>query len=152
MFAADAEILALEAVLPRPWGADVLAATVALAWHLRQRDSARALRLVDGIVPLLAPAAGPAPRRDAQRARAALAACEASALLCDFDVAERWLVDARQHLDPEADPCIEGDAWLVEATLAKMRVQRGRELGAHENAIACFEATNAPDHLAITQI
>jgi DNA-binding CsgD family transcriptional regulator len=152
MFAADAEILALEAVLPRPWGADVLAATVALAWHLRQRDSARALRLVDGVVPLLAPAAGPAPRHDPQRARAALAACEASALLCDFDVAERWLVDARQHLDPAADPCIEGDAWLVEATLAKMRVQRDRELGAHERAIACFEAAGVPDRLAIAQI
>jgi DNA-binding CsgD family transcriptional regulator len=152
MFAADAEILALEAVLTQPWGADVLAATVALAWHLRQRDSARALRLVDGVVPLLASPPEGGPRRDPQRARAALAACEASALLCDFDVAERWLVDARQNLDPHAEPCIEGDAWLAEAALAKMRVQRARELGAHENAIACYEAIAAPDRLAIAQI
>ena len=152
MFAGDAEILALEGVLTQPWGADVLAATVELAWHLRQRDSARALRLVDGVVPLLARPPDGTLRRDPQRARAALAACEASALLCDFDVAERWLVDARQHLDPHADACAEGDAWLVEATLAKMRVQRDRELGAHERAIACFETIAAPDRLAIAQI
>lgn len=152
MFAADAEILALEGVLTQPWGADVLAATVALAWHLRQRDSARALRLVDGVVPLLAPVPAGGPCRDPQRARVALAACEASALLCDFDVAERWLADARQHLDHEADPCLEGDAWLAEAALAKMRVQRGRELGAHECAIACYEAIAAPDRLAIARI
>ena len=152
MFAADAELLALEGVLTRTWGADVLAATVALAWHLRQRDSARALRLVDGIVPLLPPTPEGARRRDAHRARAALAACEASALLCDFDVAERWLADARQHLDLHADSCAEGDAWLAEAVLAKMRVQRTRELAAHEQAIAFFETISAPDRLAIAQI
>ena len=152
MFAADAELLALEGVLTQPWGADVLAATVSLAWHLRQRDSARALRLVDGIVPLLPPTPEGTRRRDAHRARAALAACEASALLCDFDVAERWLADARQHFDPHADACAEGDAWLAEATLAKMRVQRTRELAAHEQAVAYFEMILAPDRLAIAQI
>jgi len=152
MFAADAEILALEGVLTQPWGTDVLAATVALAWHLRQRDSARALRLVDGVVPLLARPPEGTSRPDPHRARVALAACEASALLCDFDVAERWLVDAREHLDLHADACAEGDAWLAEATLAKMRVQRDRELGAHERAIACYEAVAAPDRLAIARM
>ncbi|MFL6697301.1 MAG: LuxR C-terminal-related transcriptional regulator [Vitreoscilla sp.] len=152
MFAAQAEILALEEVLTRPWDAEVLAATIALAWHLRQRDSARALRLVDGVVPLLPPTPEGSRRRDAHRARAALAACEAAALLCEFDVAERWLADARQHLDLHADPCAEGDAWLAEATLAKMRVQRTRELAAHERAIACFETLAAPERLAIAQI
>ncbi|MCK9685055.1 LuxR C-terminal-related transcriptional regulator [Scleromatobacter humisilvae] len=152
MFAADAELLALEGVLTQPWGVDVLAATVSLAWHLRQRDSARALRLVDGIVPLLPPTPEGTRRRDAHRARVALAACEASALLCDFDVAERWLADARQHLDPHADDCAEGDAWLAEAVLAKMRVQRAREMAAHERAVGYFEMILAPDRLAIARI
>ena len=152
LFAADAEILELEAVLTRPWGEDVLAATIALAWHLRQRDSARALRLVDGVVPLLPPTPEGRQHRDAQRVRAALAACEASALLCDFEVAERWLVEARQHLDPDVDPRAEGDAWLVETVLAKMRVQRAREMAAHEQAVACFEKAGAPDRLAIAQV
>ena len=148
----DAEIHKLEAILGRPWDADVLAATIALAWHLRQRDSARALRLVDSVIPLLAPTPEGAHRRDAHRARAALAACEASALLCDFDIAERWLLDARAHLDPRVDALAEGDAWLVEAVLCKMRVQRERELVAHQAAIDCFEALGAPDRRALAQV
>jgi len=152
LFAADAELSILEGVLNRPWGDDVLAATVALAWHLRQRDSARALRLVDGVIPLLVPPPEGSNRPDAHRVRAALAACEASALLCDFDVAEGWLLEARQHFDLRVDPCAEGDAWLAESALAKMRVQRAREIAAHENAIACFQAIAAPDRLAIARI
>jgi ATP/maltotriose-dependent transcriptional regulator MalT len=150
-FAAEPEISTLEEVLTQPWGEEVLAATVALAWHLRQRDSARALRLVDGVIPLLVPPPEGSRRPDAHRVRAALAACEASALLCDFDVAERWLHEARQHVDLRVDPCAEGDAWLVEAVLAKMSVQRARELAAHANAVACFEALAVPDRLAIAQ-
>jgi ATP/maltotriose-dependent transcriptional regulator MalT len=151
-YAAEAEITTLEAVLTQPWSEAVLSATVAMAWFLRQRDSARALRLVDGVIPLLVPPPEGSRRPDAHRARAALAACEASALLCDFDVAERWLAEARQHLDLAADPCAEGDAWLVEAVVAKMRVQRPREMAAHENAVACFEAAGAPDRLAVAKV
>ncbi len=151
LFAVDAELSILEEVLTHPWDEHVLAATIALAWHLRQRDSARALRLVDGVVPLLVPSQEGVRRPDAHRVRAALAACEASALLCDFDVAERWLAEARQHHDAGADPFADGDAWLVEATLAKMRVQRPREMAAHEAAIAAFKAVDAPDRLAIAQ-
>ena len=149
LFVADAELSILEEVLTHPWDENVLAATIALAWHLRQRDSARALRLVDGVVPLLVPSREGVRRPDAHRVRAALAACEASALLCDFDVAERWLAEARQHHDAGADPFADGDAWLVEATLAKMRVQRAREMAAHQAAIAAFKA--APERLAIAQ-
>ncbi|MFL6629475.1 MAG: LuxR C-terminal-related transcriptional regulator [Vitreoscilla sp.] len=151
-YAAQAEISTLEAVLTQPWSEDVLAATVAVAWYLRQRDSARALRLVDGVIPLLLPPPEGSRRPDAHRARAALAACEASALLCDFDVAERWLAEARQHLDARVDPEAEGDAWLVEAVVAKMRVQRAREMAAHENAVASFDAIAAPGRLAIAQV
>ena len=148
----DAEIHRLESVLTHPWDADVLDATIALAWHLRQRDSARALRLVDGVVPLLVPSIEGEKRRDAHRARAALAACEASAMLCDFDIAERWLADARAHFDPRADALAEGDAWLVEAALAKMRVQRSREMAALESAVASFQAPGAPDRLALARV
>ena len=149
---ADARIQEFEALLNQPWSEAVLVATIALAWHLRQRDSARALRLVDGVIPLLVPAAEGQKRRDAHRARAALAACEASALLCDFDIAERWLADARAHLDARSDAAAEGDAWLVEAVLAKMRVQREREMAAHQRAIDVFEALGATDRLALAQV
>ena len=152
LYAAQAEISTLEALLTQPWSEAVLSATVALAWYLRQRDSARALRLVDGVIPLLVPPPEGSRRPDALRTRAALAACEASALLCDFDVAERWLAEARQHLDTRADPHADGDAWLVEAVLAKMRVQRAREMAAHERAVACFACGAANDRLAIAQV
>ena len=152
LFATQVELSMLEGVLGRPWGDEALAATIALAWHLRQRDSARALRLVDAAVPLLVPSPEGGRRPDALRARAALAACEACALLCDFEIAERWLGEARQHADTLADPFAEGDAWLVEAVLAKMRVQRAREMAAHEQAIACFEAIDAPDRLAVARV
>ncbi|HEY9026123.1 MAG TPA: LuxR C-terminal-related transcriptional regulator, partial [Burkholderiaceae bacterium] len=62
------------------------------------------------------------------------------------------LAEARQHLDPCADPHAEGDAWLVEAVVAKMRGQRLREMAAHEAAVAAFEAIAAPDRLAISQV
>jgi len=152
LFATEVELSMLEGVLGRPWGDEALAATIALAWHLRQRDSARALRLVDVAVPLLVPPPEGSERPDARRARAALAACEACALLCDFEAAERWLAEARQHVDPRVDPFAEGDAWLVESVLAKMRVQRARETAAHERAIACFEAIDAPDRLAVARV
>ena len=78
------------------------------------------------------------------RARAALAACEAKALLCDFEAAERWLADARAHLDPGSDAQAEGDAFLVESLLAKTRGQRERELDALERAISFHAASCAP--------
>jgi len=152
LYAAEAEISTLETVLTQPWSEQVLSATVSLAWYLRQRDSARALRLVDGVIPLLVPPPEGSRRPDAHRTRAALAACEASALLCDFDVAEHWLSEARQHLDARTDPLAEGDAWLVEAVVAKMRVQREREMAAHERAIAFFQSAGAPDRLAVAQV
>ena len=151
LFAADPALQEFEEALGLPWGDVACAATVALAWHLRQRDSARSLRMVDGVIPLL-PARPEGTRGHAARARVALAACEASALLCDFDVAERWLAEAREHLDADVDPLALGDAWLAEATLAKMRVQRGREMAAHEAAIVAYEAIGATDRIAIARV
>ena len=153
-FAADAEALIPRGGVDATLSEGVLAATISLAWHLRQRDSARALRLVDGVILLLAPTPDrrPAPPMRTRARAAALAACEASALLCDFEVAERWLADARRHLDTRTDPCAEGDAWLVECVLAKMRVQREREMAAHTEAIVFFGTLNAPDRLAIARI
>jgi DNA-binding CsgD family transcriptional regulator/N-acetylglutamate synthase-like GNAT family acetyltransferase len=156
LYAADAEISSLEGVLTDPRGEGLLAATVALAWHLRQRDSARALRLVGGVMPAL----GGAPEAHdvevvapvAHRARAALAACEATALFCDFEAAERWLADARQHIDPQSDAQAEGDACLVESVLAKARGQRVRELAALDHAIGFFENSGAPERLAIARM
>ena len=159
LFATDDEVSALETSLSELRGDERIAATVALAWHLRQRDSTRALRLVNGAITPL----GGAPRERAEppvigfapvphRARAALAASEAKALLCEFDAAERWLADARAHLDPGSDAQAEGDAFLVEGMLAKTRGQRDRELAAYESAIAFYAANGAPERLSIARM
>ena len=156
LHAADAEISSLEAVLSDPQGAGSLAATAALAWHLRQRDSARALRLIEGVMPVLG---GPLRDRDGavdtpvvHRARVALAACEATALRCEFESSERWLAEARRHLDPPSDAQAEGDAWLVESVLAKTRGQRDRELQALDRAVGFFEASGAPERLSVARM
>ena len=153
LFATDHEVSALETSLSELRGDERVASTVALAWHLRQRDSTRALRLVNGVMPML----GGAPREAAEappapvphRARAALAASESRALLCEFEAAERWLADARAHIDPGSDAQVEGDAFLVESLLAKTRGQRDRELAAFEKAIAFYAANGAPERLSI---
>jgi DNA-binding CsgD family transcriptional regulator len=146
----------LEGSLSELRGDARLAATVALAWHLRQRDGTRALRLVNGVLALLG---GPPGNPDdapatpiPHRARAALAACEAKALACDFEPAERWLAQARAHLDPGSDAQAEGDACLVESVLAKARGQRERELAAYDRAIEFYAASGAPERLSIARM
>ena len=156
LFASDDEVAALEDSLSDLRGDPKVAATVALAWHLRQRDSMRALRLVNTVLPLLAGAPASAPGEPRvpvlHRARAALAAGEAQALLCEFDAAERWLADARAHVDPGSDAHAEGDAFLVESLLAKTRGQRERELAALERAIEFYAANGAPERLSVARM
>jgi len=153
LFAADIEVSALEASLSELRGDERVAATVALAWHLRQRDGTRAVRLVNGVLPLLGGAlADAAPAPVPHRARAALAVCEAKALLCEFDIAEHWMSEARAHLDPNSDAQAEGDAFIVESLLAKTRGQRERELAAFEQAIAFYAASGAPERLAVARM
>ena len=158
LYAARAEISILEEVLNRASPSDDLrAAKVALAWHLRQRDSARALSLVREVMPLVG-GAGPSGRCDidvdaaASRARGALAASEAAALFGDLDDAERWLADARCHLAPQGDAQAEGDGWLAEFTLSQSRGQRERGRDALDRAIASFEVSGAAGRLAIARM
>ncbi len=156
LFAQEAEVSALDASLSELRGDERIAATVALAWHLRQRDSLRALHLVNSVLPMLggarADSGGAAPAPILHRARAALAASEAKSLLCEFDAAERWLADARTHADPGSDAQVEGDAFLVESILAKTRGQRDRELAAYERAIAFYVASGSPERLSIARM
>ena len=152
LFASEDEFSALEASLPETRGDARIGATVALAWHLRQRDSTRALRLVNGLLPSLGGAEAPADVVVPHRARAALAACEAQSLMCKFEAAERWLAEARAHLHPDSDAQVEGDAFLVESLLAKSRGQRERELQSFEHAIAFFAASGAPERLSVARM
>lgn len=156
IFVSDDAVDALDSSLSELRGDARVAATVALAWHLRQRDSKRALRLVNGVIPMLGGAPGD-PGDDAvaavpHRARAALAASEAKSLLCEFESAERWLADARAHVDPGSDAQVEGDAFMVESLLSKSRGQRARELQAYDHAIEFYASSGAPERLSIARM
>ena len=150
----QSEIDALEDVLRHSAaGEGVVATKVALAWHLRQRDSARTLKLVRDVMPVVR-AARSTTHGDAVascHARAALAAAEASALYGEVAEAERCLLDARANLNAPWDPQAEGDAWLVESLVARTRGQVERTLSALRQASRFFERTQDRERLAITR-
>jgi DNA-binding CsgD family transcriptional regulator len=142
LHAFDAEVAALEDAVSCGTGAPAPGAppeaVAALAWHLRQRDAARARAL-----------AGPLRARDdvplALRARAALAFAEASGLLCHPGEAEAALAQARHWLERGIDAVAEGDAHLVEAALAKALGQRERMLSALDTAVDAYRRRHQPD-------
>ena len=152
LHASQAEIDTLESVVRRAThGEGVVAAKVALAWHLRQRDSARTLKLVQEVMPVVR-ASRATTHGDAIascHARASLAAAEASALYGDVVEAERCLIGARANLDVAWDPQAEGDTWLVESVVARIRGQGDRALGALRQASRCFERAEDRDRAEI---
>ncbi len=154
LHASQSEIDALEGVLSRAVpGEGVVATKVALAWHLRQRDSRRTLQLVQDVMPVVR-ASRATTHGDAIancHARAALAAAEASALYGEVVEAERCLVDARTHLDAVWDPQAEGDTWLVESLVARTRGQAERSLAALRQAVRCFDRADEHERLQVAQ-
>jgi len=154
LHASQSEIDALEGVLRRAAaGEGVVATKVALAWHLRQRDSGRTLQLVQDVMPVVR-ASRSTTHGDAIascHARAALAAAEASALYGEVVEAERCLVDARANLNPTWDPQAEGDAWLVESLVARTRGQAERSLAALRQAAKCFAHAKEQERRDIAQ-
>ncbi len=131
LYVSSAELAAVEAALDSAQGEARASPLVTLAWHLRQRDSARALALGSEALPLLS-------GQPALRARLALVRCEILALQCQLGEADSALAEARQGLPRDADALIEGDALLAEATVAKARGQRERELDAYARCAAFF--------------
>lgn len=154
LHASQSEIDVLEDVLRRARpGEGVVATKVALAWHLRQRDSGRTLQLVQDVMPVVR-ASRASTHGDAVascHARAALAAAEASALFGETVEAERCLGDARAHLDPAWDPQAEGDAWLVESLVARLRGQAERLQAALRQASRCFARLEDRERLEVAQ-
>ncbi|HEY1090393.1 MAG TPA: hypothetical protein VGE47_04820, partial [Burkholderiaceae bacterium] len=129
LYLTGAELAELEATLDAP-GTDRAETLVALAWHLRQRDSARAMSLSSEAAALLA-------GRPGLQARNALTRCEVLALYCRIDESEAQLAEARSLLSADGvDPLTEADALLAEAAVAKARGQRSRELDAYSRNVA----------------
>jgi DNA-binding CsgD family transcriptional regulator len=148
LYVPNARLAELEAALQRDGGtegSDRVSTLVALAWHLRQRDSARALALCDAAQA----------RRDVSaglRLRNALTRCEILALRSQLDDAQAQLLEARRLLaQPGVDPLAEGDALLAEAGVAKARGQRERELDAYARGAAFFASRDDRRRSAASQ-
>lgn len=112
LFAGDTEVRVLSARLPTLAGAARLEGLVALAWHLRQRHTIRALRLVDEAMLLL--------RATAERAQQSIVArlllirAEASALDGEFERADAQVRTVLRLLDDVDDAIGCADAhWLL---------------------------------------
>ena len=140
LYATGAEVARLEATLDAARGPARAGALIELAWQLRQRDSARAVALIESAEPLLA--AEPMTPEAAQvlRGRISLTLAEVSALYGSFEVAEMRLTDARARWVRRLDPPAEGDAWLAESIVAKARGQRDRELASYAAAARSYAA------------
>lgn len=110
---------------------------VALAWHLRQRDTPRAESLAVEAQSLLnAGVAG-----DAQlRARLAIARAECALLLSRVEDAEMWVQRACAGFSAVADRAGLGDCAWLEARIAETRGQRDIELPHYKRALEFYAA------------
>lgn len=118
---------------------------VELAWHLRQRDSGRALVLLAEAESL------PEPASCGVQLRAALTACEIATLFCRLDEAETHLARAHGLLAGSTDAQALGDAQLAQAMLAKVQVQHQREQQALQTSIAHYAEGSDAQRQAIAK-
>ncbi|MBK6863494.1 MAG: helix-turn-helix domain-containing protein [Ideonella sp.] len=141
-------VATVEAELARTAGASRIALLVELAWHLRQRDSARALRVVEEAEAALGAASPTRPARAAQL-RIALTRCEIAALFCRHEEAEHWL--ARALADAAADADGPTDACLAERLVAKARGQGARTVEATLRAVQASDSGTDPARVQIAR-
>lgn len=149
LYPSGEQVAALERQLAAASPARRAAHCSALAWALRQRDSARAQRLLDEAAALLAGDAAAADWR--LQIRLALTGSEIAALLGRLDSAEEQLARARAWLAERPDPLASGDALLAEAGVAKARGQRERELDAYRRAAAVYAEARLLERQALAE-
>ncbi|MYM70180.1 diguanylate cyclase [Pseudoduganella sp. FT55W] len=126
MFALDDELAQWDVILHEVQGAERLRPLTALAWHLRQRDPARAQQLTVEITALLALL--PPSEAALQRARLQLIAAESAWLRGELDTAQYHLEQALL-LCEQAAPALPADAAACRAdacwTMAWVSNDRG---------------------------
>jgi len=131
LHAPASRVAAVEAELASATGSVRTRALVELAWHLRQRDSLRALRLADEA------AVGTAGAVRDGALRLALTRSEVAAMFSRHDEAEHWLARAQEARPTVPEAAV--DLPLVEAVVARARGQRARAIEACTRAAAAGE-------------
>ncbi|HEV7816618.1 MAG TPA: sensor domain-containing diguanylate cyclase [Janthinobacterium sp.] len=141
LFALDEELASWEAELPPPGGLPRLMLLARLAWHLRQRDSARALTLAREAQTLLDLL--PEERRRSLRARLMLVEAESLWLFARLDPAHALASEALREFDLGGDLTGAADAhWL----LAWIAVDGGHSAACDaELGLAAMDARAAGD-------
>jgi signal transduction histidine kinase len=129
MFALDDALTDWEAALPSLRGPARLPMLLPLAWHLRQRDTPRALQLTEEGLALLAEAALPTADAQAIATRFLLVRAEASWLSGELELADEQAADAGERFASQHLPLGQADAHWLRAWIA---IDQGR----HEAAAA----------------
>ncbi len=140
------DVTRLEDQLYRAKGSARLKVLVALAWALRQRDSARALELArEGETRLVDSTMGPG--AEEMSARLQLVRMEIATLFGDLVLAEELLERCKRTFVAVKDPVGEGDAYVGEVLIAMSEGQRDRYNEACARALQCYSI--AKDELRI---
>jgi signal transduction histidine kinase len=121
MFALDSEVTRLESALPPLRGHQRLAALIPLSWHLRQRDTRRALLLADEAEVLAAESTLPPDQAQTIRARLALIRAEAHWLRAELDAADTLAASALTQFTLQGDANGQTDACWLQSWIAHAR-------------------------------
>jgi signal transduction histidine kinase len=151
LYVVDAELDRIEIQARSVEGNERLEALTALAWHLRQRDSERALSLAAEAEQLL-PESSLSPAAISKTlCRLVLVRAEVAALFGNFEFAETQLATLRGLLDQTPDDVLEGDGHLVEAALRLESGEADREFASYQAARDVYLRTGDVERLAISK-
>ncbi|HTD04595.1 MAG TPA: ATP-binding protein [Undibacterium sp.] len=143
MFVTNEDVVQLEGTLPALQGAAYLSGLVTLAWHLRQRDTRRAVSLAAEADALLAKSALPEPQRRSLRARLSLVHGEAKWLFAELEDAQHLAEQAVQEFSLLGELVGSADAHFL---LGSIVLSRGNPLRvASEMEAAAAYAREAGD-------
>lgn len=150
VFALDDEIAIWESALPAMQGAERLEVLLPLAWHLRQRDSRRAVLLADEADTLLG--AMENPRRQGARARLTLMRGEAKWLAGELDAAGDMAKQAIALVWGSTDNATCCDASLQLAMIANDQGRRAQCQAHLETALASAHAAADEERATVVKL
>jgi DNA-binding CsgD family transcriptional regulator len=148
LHAPSSRISALESQIAVAGGMASVPMLIELAWHLRQRDSVRALQLADQADAAWGASAASREVRTG-RFRLALVRCEVAALFYRTHEAEQWLASARDDQTADANGPV--DTLLAEIHVAKAHGDRERGFDAAAQAVRASSLQADPARAAFSR-
>ncbi len=151
MFVQDDEVERLEACLPSQIGISELAVLVPLAWHLRQRNTQRALKLSEQAYHILVHSELPIQEVTSHAARLRLVRAEAQWLLSDIDSAKKLLVRAQHKFQYLNDHAGLADSFWLRGWIANAQGKTDQQEDEWQCALNAAHDANDPQRIAIIQ-